>query len=135
MARIDPRKIRLQPLRIESGWTVRWNHFYKVEPRTLPKSSRVWVHFSEDMLLLENAALGVLIDLGWYRTTYRVVAVQMFDKRAKNKAIRAWDNPMRSMTTTSTAKAAAVVDEWIENYAACRPPLHPREPVALAPAR
>jgi hypothetical protein len=122
MPRLDPSKVKLQPLRISDGWIVCWNHFYQVEPRSLPRSSAIWVHFSQDMLCLTSPSRGVQIDLGWYgpksftMKDYRLVAVEMFDKRSRAKSIRAWDNPLRTFRTKSTAKAAATINEWIEYF-------------------
>src|SRR5438105_712067 len=83
----------LQPPRIPSGWSVRWNNFFEVEP-----GSKSWDdnrrYFDEDMLLLENQVQGVAVDLGWYPSSrasgsFMVVAVRQSGDRYP------YDHPLR----------------------------------------
>jgi hypothetical protein len=60
--------IRLQPLRIPSGWLVAYNDgLYEVDPHSelLPADERTWL-FKEDLLQLIHAQRNRLLDLGWY---------------------------------------------------------------------
>ncbi len=53
---------KLQPLRITSGWTVKYNNFSEYDPET--DGAEYSYELCEDLLQLENKNL--LIDLGWY---------------------------------------------------------------------
>ena len=61
-------EIRLQPLRIPTGWTVEFNNgLFEVDPdRALLPADRHWVFFKEDMLQLVNRRFNRVLDLGWY---------------------------------------------------------------------
>jgi hypothetical protein len=59
--------IRLQPLRIPSGWLVAYNDgLYDIDPRAdiSSEDERTWL-FKEDMLQLTHAQCNRLLDLGW----------------------------------------------------------------------
>lgn len=42
--------IKLQPLRITTGWRVDYNKLLEIEPTELAKEDSVWIHFTEDIL-------------------------------------------------------------------------------------
>jgi hypothetical protein len=57
-----PSHLPLQPLRIPSGWRVRFNDWAEVEPEHPDPT----MHLSEDMLLLEHEQCNLIVDVGWY---------------------------------------------------------------------
>ncbi len=59
--------IKLQPLRIPTGWEMQYNNgFFEIDPsETVPKEDR-WYFFKEDMLQLVNVDNNLLLDMGFY---------------------------------------------------------------------
>jgi hypothetical protein len=60
--------IRLQPLRIPTGWLVAYNNgLFEVDPHPelVPVEDRLWI-FKEDMLQMKHERSNRLIDVGWY---------------------------------------------------------------------
>lgn len=53
---------KLQPLRITSGWTVKYNNFSEYDPEK--DGEEYSLELCEDLLQLQNNNL--LVDLGWY---------------------------------------------------------------------
>lgn len=54
--------MKLQPLRIEAGWTVSWNMFKE----TVPNKDNMHEFADNSMLLLENYSANRIIELTWY---------------------------------------------------------------------
>ena len=45
--------IKLQPLRIPTGWNVPYNKFLEIEPNDLKEDDSIWLHFTQDILQLK----------------------------------------------------------------------------------
>ncbi len=52
----------LSPIRITSGWTMKYNNFTEYDPEQ--DGAQYCYELNEDLILLENQNL--IIDLGWY---------------------------------------------------------------------
>lgn len=60
--------VRLQPLRIPTGWHVVYNDgLWEIDPdaELIPADERSWI-FKEDMLQMIQAHFNRLLDVGWY---------------------------------------------------------------------
>lgn len=61
---IDPKNLKLQPLRITSGWKVAMrNAFFEIDPT--PESVKDEFVFNCTMLVLEHEGKNRLLDVGW----------------------------------------------------------------------
>lgn len=61
-------ELRLQPLRIPTGWQVDYNDgLWEIDPSdaTISEDERWWL-FKEDMLQLTHPRFNRLLDVGWY---------------------------------------------------------------------
>jgi hypothetical protein len=60
--------LRLQPLRIPSGWTVAsWNRFYELDPPSSnEEADGLKKYFTEDLLALRHDERDRILDVGWY---------------------------------------------------------------------
>ncbi len=60
---MEPQK---QKLNIPTGWAVKWNEFYDIDPLDISntKSKELSIFLQEDMLWIEKQEYN--IDLGWY---------------------------------------------------------------------
>jgi len=108
----------LQPLRIPQGWEVKYNSFFETEPKFkyLDDTSE---DFCEDMLVLANASVGVLIDLGWYpesepKGKFGLVAITIHADGDQMSA--SWLKPLRELRTRSKRKVVAAIEEWTDYY-------------------
>lgn len=70
MNKVHLQDIKLQELRIPTGWTVTWNQLYDIEPGTnikvegLPDGD-VWELFIQDLLQLKYVNRNFVLDVGW----------------------------------------------------------------------
>jgi hypothetical protein len=58
----------LQPLRIPTGWHVKYNNgLFEIDPvpELVPEADRWWI-FKQDMLQMTHPRFNRLLDLGWY---------------------------------------------------------------------
>src|SRR5258705_2985476 len=126
MTRVRNRKLKdppLQPLRIPSGWSVKWNKFYDVEPKFKSYDQLSWC-FDEDMLYIINDWLQVAVDLGWYPSfkspgSFGLVAVRLDEDASKPGASR--ESPLRKFRTRSKEKVVRTLERWMEWYANQKP--------------
>jgi hypothetical protein len=64
----DLSMLRLQPLRISTGWLVSYNNgLFDIDPdpTAVPERDRWWV-FKQDMLQMRHEATNRMLDIGWY---------------------------------------------------------------------
>lgn len=98
---------KLQPLRIVSGWTVKYNNFSEYDPET-DGAEYCW-ELCEDLLQLENHNL--LIDLGWYgdfeNGQYKMY---MIDTTRENP----WDRPVAMLETRSKKEILYYLEYWTD---------------------
>ncbi len=61
------RDVRLQPLRVPSGWLVAYNELAELDPdpASVDRDQAI-VFFGEDLLQLERPACNRFLDVGWY---------------------------------------------------------------------
>jgi hypothetical protein len=110
---VDGRRIllRLQPLRVPAGWTVRHNSFVEVEPADLTDDEKCHV-LHEDLLLLQSDFRKVAIDLGWYGDwatgCFRLEMCTMSDGKPDYNSIH------QRYTSNSTREIARQLDAWLE---------------------
>lgn len=94
--------IKLQPLRIATGWRIDYNKLLEIEPTELEKEDSVWIHFTEDILQMvyeykwEQKQTYFVPDVGWYPETeingsFRLVLIEGTD----------WENPIIEIKTRS----------------------------------
>ena len=104
----------LRPLRIPSGWEVRWNTFYDVDPEGLSKEELN--ELSEDILLLVHRCAGVVPDLGWYGSPghYRLEAFRWFDDTEQMR--QSLSQPLQELVSRSTDEIAQTIDAWLTRY-------------------
>lgn len=60
--------VRLQPLRIPTGWLVHFNNgLWEIDPviELIPEEDRWWI-FKQDMLQMNHSRFNRVLDLGWY---------------------------------------------------------------------
>lgn len=60
--------IRLQPLRVPTGWHVEYNNgLWEIDPNpaTVRAADRWWI-FKQDMLQMTQARFNRMLDVGWY---------------------------------------------------------------------
>lgn len=110
----NKREWRLYPLRIPTGWFVRWNTFCDVDPSALSEDERKLL--SEDLLQLENRHFGVVLDMGWswQMQAFGLTVIRSFTDDEKMKA--SWGAPLEELTTCSTHEAAETIEAWLRNY-------------------
>lgn len=58
-------KLKLQELRIPTGWFISYNQFYDISPSKETVES-IDTFFTQDILQLEHKDRNRLMDLGWY---------------------------------------------------------------------
>lgn len=91
-------KYQLQPLRIPTGWTVRWNSFYTIDPADLASDDVQWL-LDEDLLQMSQEHFNRVLDVGWYpalnvlKGTYALVVYEgdfhgklLFEHRTRDHA-------------------------------------------------
>jgi hypothetical protein len=60
-------EVRLQPLRVPSGWNVEYNDgFYEIDPIPELVSEDDRGFFKEDLLQMKHPQFNRLLDVGWY---------------------------------------------------------------------
>ena len=104
--------IKLQSLRIPTGWKVSYNKFLEIEPNSLREDDSVWIHFTQDILQLKYLfrKVKLIVDLGWYPETeidgtFRLVVI-------KNEE---WENPLEVFESRSKAEIVEKIEKIIED--------------------
>ncbi|GGI11621.1 hypothetical protein [Gottfriedia solisilvae] len=59
-------KLKLQPLRIPSGWEVTYNTFLEIDPSNIKQDEEWFMIFTESLFQAIYKSRNILIDLGWY---------------------------------------------------------------------
>jgi len=99
--------MRLQPLRIPTGWDVTWNTFYEADPIHFnEEDSNFCLNFTEDLLQMKRG--NIILDLGWYPECkvdgeYRLVVIQ--DEE--------WEKPFFSFETRDKATIIHKIEELL----------------------
>ena len=98
----------LQPLRLQTGWTVQWNDFTEYDMAVHGPGDAFELH--EDLLQLFHQKTGLTIDLGWYPSYdpgghYRLLLVQNHQ----------WDQPLERVETRLKAEVIACVEKWVNH--------------------
>lgn len=110
----EKRTWELYPLRIPSGWTMRFNSFCEVDPATLTDEELLM--FSEDMLWLTNEHRGVQLDLGWYgKPGYYGLEAHLWFKD-KEQMRESLFHPLAEFTTRSPHEVAQTINSWLAKY-------------------
>ncbi|MDF0708486.1 hypothetical protein [Flagellimonas okinawensis] len=108
--------MNLQPLRIEAGWTVKYNQLYEIEPV---------VGFEDyfdgsSLLMLENYSRLKLIDVEWrperdLNGEYEVQVVNFIEnfnpKNNEFDIVPDWEDPFLTFTTKSRVKLVEKLEE------------------------
>jgi len=104
--------IKLQSLRIPTGWEVSYNKFLEIEPNSLEKGNSIWIHFTQDILQLKYIFKNVklTVDLGWYPETeidgtFRLAII-------KNEE---WENPLEVFESRSKVEIVEKIEKIIED--------------------
>ena len=97
----------LQPLRLQSGWTVQWNNFTEYDITIHGPEGSFELH--EDLLQLSHGRTGLTIDLGWYPShspegRYLLLLVKG----------GGWDRPLETMETRSKTEVIARIEKWVD---------------------
>lgn len=61
---LEYKSIKIQPLKIPTGWDVEFNKFFEIDPLVLTENSDKWVYFTENMLHFKDNYNHVR--MGWY---------------------------------------------------------------------
>lgn len=103
--------IKLQPLRISTGWNISYNKFLEVEPNDLKEDNDIWMHFTQDILQIKYTfkKINLMIDLGWYpetefNGTFRLEVIK--DKE--------WDNPLETFESRSKKEIVEKIEKIID---------------------
>lgn len=105
--------IKLQPLRITTGWRIEYNKLLEVEPAELLEKDSIWIHFTEDILQMvykwEQKQTCFVLDVGWYPETerngnFRLVLIQKTD----------WENPIIEIKTKSKKELVYHIEKIVE---------------------
>lgn len=97
----------LQPLRIPSGWTVKYNNFSEYDLQT--HGTEYAYELNEDLLQLEYC--NVLIDLGWYPSMDINGRYVMYFVNTNNKNY--FDNPIDVFESKSKKEIILKLEYWI----------------------
>lgn len=94
----------LQPLRINSGWTVELNNFYNCEPDSCISFAH---YFIEDILQLTNSRFNLIIDLGWYpagddKGLFQLILIKNYN----------WENPLGFFESKNTKAIVDKIEYW-----------------------
>lgn len=98
----------LQPLRLQTGWTVQWNNFSEYNMALHGPEDAFELH--EDLLQLFHEKSGLTIDLGWYpgydpEGHYLLLLVRE----------HRWDRPLEMVETKSKAEVVSSIEKWVDN--------------------
>ncbi len=104
--------IKLQSLRIPTGWKVSYNKFLEIEPSGLEENDNVWIHFTQDILQLEyifKEAI-LIVDLGWYpeteiNGTFRLMLIK--DEE--------WESPLEVFESKNKEEIVEKIEKIIED--------------------
>lgn len=98
---------KLQPLRITSGWTVKYNNFSEYDPETDGK--KYSLELCQDLLQLQNN--NILVDLGWYGDfDSGYYKMYMVDTTHENL----WDKPLEYLETRSEKEVLYYLEYWTD---------------------
>lgn len=102
--------IKLQPLRIPTGWEMSYNKFWEIEPNELKEDDDSWMHFTQDILQMKYTfkKINLIIDLGWYPETEVDGTFRL--ELIKNKD---WENPIKTFESRSKKQIVEKVEEII----------------------
>jgi len=98
----------LQPLRIQTGWTVQWNNFTQYDMSLHGPEDAFELH--EDLLQLYHEKADLTIDLGWY-PSYDVSGHYLL-LLVKNQN---WNRPLEAVETKSKAEVISRIEKWVDN--------------------
>ncbi|WP_371371452.1 hypothetical protein [Sporomusa aerivorans] len=96
---------KLQPLRINSGWTVEHNNFFQCEPDSCVSFVS---YFIEDLLQLTNNKYNLIIDLGWYgdeKGSFQLLLIKNYN----------WEKPLEYFKDRNTKVIVEKIEYWT-NY-------------------
>lgn len=85
------------PLEIPSDWTVKWNHFFEINPDDFHDESYPYIlELNEDIFYFRNEKKGLILDLGWYPSispegAYTLYLVKIGDE---DTGPEYWANPI-----------------------------------------
>ena len=109
--------LKLQALRIPTGWVVSQNKFYEIEPIEVdPNDTLLWLDFTQDILQIQHKHESIIIDLGWYpdmdpKGNFRLVLIKNLD----------WQNPIETFETRSAEEVKNKIEYFLETvYDKCR---------------
>jgi len=106
--------MKLQRLRIPSGWKVTYNSFCEIAPPLgLPEEDDMWLFFTQDLLQIinENKNIEFMIDLGWIpegdpEGSFHVQVI-------KNKN---WDEPLEEFKSQDQKMITEKIENYLERY-------------------
>ncbi len=92
------------PLRIPTGWSVRWNGFFEAEdPRCTESEDLLWLNQIDAST---GASTGSFIDLGWYGTreegTFRLVLLE-----------GDWDHELNRFESRDRLAVVQELERWL----------------------
>ncbi|TYP78165.1 hypothetical protein [Paenibacillus methanolicus] len=96
---------RLVPLKIPSGWLVKYNHFLELDvDRFTDRNFPDWMDFDEDLLMLVCDFRQIIVDLGWYpmgdpKGQYTIMVVAMSED--KDQQADNWLTPLLTFRSRS----------------------------------
>jgi len=106
--------VSLQPLIIPSGWKIKYNSLFEIEPsknfvlENGPEGFTIWdIYFKQDLYQAENERRGILIDVGWYPENdpegyYNISVVK---SHYENKRIKYdWEHPLEEIQVKELKK-------------------------------
>ncbi len=99
---------QLQPMRIQTGWTVRWNDFTEYDMALHGPEDAFELH--EDLLQLYHERTGLTIDLGWYPSYDPEGHYLLLLVKDQN-----WERPLERVETRAKAEVIARVEKWADH--------------------
>ncbi|NPC93896.1 hypothetical protein HOO54_17155 [Bacillus sp. WMMC1349] len=103
--KLDVPQVNIHPLRITDGWSVHYNNFWEIDPKTLDSNDDCWFMFTDSLLQLHHQKSSITLDLGWnpnisHKGTYLVLVIKDSN----------WENPIHEFTSNDNKE----VIEYIE---------------------
>ncbi|MDR6225476.1 hypothetical protein [Desmospora profundinema] len=97
--------IRLQPLRIYPGWTIKYNKFMDLDPQTVGPDDAWFYVFTQDLLQMEQG--NILLDLSWYpegdpNGRYGLELIKNDD----------WEAPLVDYSSRKKEEIAHYIEKW-----------------------
>lgn len=96
----------LQPLRIQTGWSVAFNDFTEYDPGRDGEGDVSCLH--EDLLQLRHGGTGLVIDLGWYPSGDRNGRYVLLLVRGRD-----WDEPLERAESRSKGEIIGLIEHWM----------------------